>query len=461
MSPYEKPIGGDMALRALGSQCSRAFAWDSMRMAPSRGRDLSHIVGSSIRSTGAMWQQSRTLATRIEEPLPGDSFFNREREVNAVRGVLRSPPQLSVFTGPVNSGKTSLLLKNLKEEADSGRAVLHLDLRDRGFRTVEGFVPAMEKEFTSWRDRLLSVAKGMKVDLEGYGIKADIALGSNQPRAIDRLDTLFDKMGEQLPPGNIWKGRKTPILFIDEANKLKTLLDDPDGHGALISFFEWMVKNTKQISRFHIVLASSDSFFHLWLNRYIGKPFFQSYVIGDLPKDEAKRFWEERVVTGLSLPDGLNPPSFGEAYDVCGGNLFFLRNYLKEFAITHIAGMEFTPDDFQFVRNEWRRLTDALRPDELSEPNILWTREQFIELMTDLTTSGQGFLLYSTLENKWGKKVVDSLIAYNVLHLRPGRNFAFDIDPPRRGSVVTAESPAAHYAMRVLLENLDEELSAV
>jgi hypothetical protein len=448
-----------MVLRALGLQCSRACAWGSMRMPTSRGRDLSHLVGSSIRSTGAMWQQSRTLATRIEEPLPGDSFFNREREVRAVRGVLRSPPQLSVFTGPVNSGKTSLLLKNLKEEADSGRAVLHLDLRDQTFQTVEGFVPALEQEFTSWRDQFVAVAKDVNIDLEALGVKTNVSLKSSQRREIDRLNELFKKMSNQLPSGNIWRGWKTPILFIDEANELQTLLKDPDGHGALLSLFKWMVRNTKQISRFHIVLASSDSFFHLWLNKYIGKPFYQSYVIGDLPKDEAKSYWEERVVTGLSLPEGLSPPSFEEAYDVCGGNLFFLRNYLKEFAITHIARMEFTPDSFPFVINERSKLFDALKPEELEDATVHWTGEQFVELMKALTDGDKRFLMYDQLREKYGKKVVDSFIANNILHMRPGRKFAYDLDIPKEMPVVTAESPAAHYAMRALLRMLDEKSS--
>ena len=447
-----------MALRGLGNMW-RVPLWGGLQTTISPRADYTQLVGPRLRATGLLWQQERSLATRIEEPLVGDAFFNRKQEVDAVRKVLQKSPQLSIFTGPVNSGKTSLLLKNLKEESDAGRAVLHIDLRDRSFRTVEGFVPAMEKEFSSWRDRLVTVAKGMKVDLEAFGVKAGVNLGGDAPRAIDRLDKLFNEISDQLPLGNIWKGWKTPILFIDEANELKTLLEDPDGHGALLSLFKWMVKNTKQISRFHVVLASSDSFFHLWINQYIGKSFFESYVIGDLPKEEAKRYWEERVIMSRSLPSGLSPPRFEEAYDVCGGNLYFLRNYFEEFEICHSVGFPFSPDDFPFVRNEWRALTDALRPDELSDPSVLWTREQFIELMAALTSSDQGFLLYKTLENKWGKKVVDSFISHNILHLRPGRKFAFDIQTSSRGSLVTAESPAARYAMRVLLENLDEELS--
>ena len=445
-----------MALRGLGNMW-RVPLWGGLQTTISPRADYTQLVGPRLRATGLLWQQERSLATRIEEPLVGEAFFNRKQEVDAVRKVLRKSPQLSVFTGPVNSGKTSLLLKNLKEESDAGRAVLHIDLRDRSFRTVEGFVPAMEKEFSSWRDRLVSVAKGMKIDLEAFGVKAGVNLGGDAPRAIDRLDTLFKEMSEHLPQGNIWKGLKTPILFIDEANKLKTLLEDPDGHGALLSFFDWMVKNTKQISRFHVVLASSDSFFHLWINEYIGDAFFQSYVIGDLTKEEAKSYWEDRVVSQVSLSPGVTAPTFEEAYDICGGNLYFLRNYFEESKISQEAGYRFTPDHFQFVRNHRSRLHRALYPQKDALPPQLWTKEEFIDLMRALTSNGKPYLVYDDLCLQKGKQLVDSFIANNILHLRPGREFAYDLDVEQGTPIVTAESPAAHFAMRALLKKLDSD----
>ena len=442
-----------MSLRVLGTMC-RASLGQGVQSVP-RGVDLMGLVGPCLRDAGGLRHQARSLATRIEAPLEGDEFFNRAREVNAVRGVLRKSPQLSVFTGPVNSGKTSLILKNLKEESDSGRAVLHLDLRDRSFRTVEGFVPALEEEFISWRNRFFSVAKGINLDLEGYGIKAEVSMKSSDSKPIDRLDALFKKMSDQLPPGNIWRGWKTPILFIDEANKLKTLLDDPVGHGALLSFFDWMVKNTKQIRRFHIVLASSDSFFHLWISQYIGKSFFESYVIGDLPKDEAKRFWEERVVTSRSLPKGFNVPKFEEAYDACGGNLFFLRNYFEDSLVSFDAEFPFSPDGFPFVQNERRHLFRAFHRDAKNDPKVHWTRDQFIGILRALISTEQRFLIYDELVGEYGADVVDSMIAHNILHLRPTNRFAYDLDAPEETPIVSAESPAALYAMRSLLKQVD------
>lgn len=58
--------------------------------------------------------------------------------------------------------------------------------------------------------------------------------------------------------------------------------------------FKWLVLNTKELRRFHAMFASSDSFFHLWVAKYIGSTRYESYVIGDLTKDEAKLYWEEK-----------------------------------------------------------------------------------------------------------------------------------------------------------------------
>ena len=83
--------------------------------------------------------------------------------------------------------------------------------------------------------------------------------------------------------------------FIDEANELRELSNDPDGSKALRNFFKCLVLNTKERSRFHVLFCSSDSFFHLCVSKYIGSTRYETFVVGDLPKQEALCFWNHLV----------------------------------------------------------------------------------------------------------------------------------------------------------------------
>ena len=50
------------------------------------------------------------------------------------------------------------------------------------------------------------------------------------------------------------------MLIIDEANELRTLLNQPDGQDALHNLFKCMVMNTKEKRKFHMLLGSSEFF---------------------------------------------------------------------------------------------------------------------------------------------------------------------------------------------------------
>ena len=109
------------------------------------------------------------------------------------------------------------------------------------------------------------------------------------------------------------RGKQCPILFIDEANRLRALLRDKDhGQSVLESFFEWLILHTKEKEQFHVVMASSDSFFNLWVKKFIGSSRYSTYVVGHLNKGCAKEYWEMVVLKEYAdeLRDGLGPPNY-------------------------------------------------------------------------------------------------------------------------------------------------------
>jgi hypothetical protein len=401
----------------------------------------------AVQQANVIWRSLGT--TRIVAPLQGDEFFNREREITALKGIFNGAPQFSVISGPVNSGKTALIRKILADASSQDkRAVLHIDLRGASFDTVGGFQRSLESGMTNWLETCKRVAARMSLNLGSGDIKFDVSLKQDKDAtSIEKLDLLYDRLDQALPSWEVWTGRSVPILFIDEANKMSHLLNDKDGHTALLNLFDWFVLNTKQDRRFHVVLGTSDSFFHLWMAKYIGTSRFTSYVVGDLSKEEAKRFWNERVISSQTSSEGFSPPLFDDAYQVCGGNMFSLQNYFQQFALSKGT---LRPEGFSLARAERSKIVKAFYSEENRK---LWQQDQFIQIMSKLTSAQEGFLIYEDLCAELGQSVVDAFISQNLLHLRPTRDYAYDIpNAPSDKEIVTAETPAALYAMKRFLE---------
>jgi|GEM_PF-4101716 hypothetical protein len=77
--------------------------------------------------------------------------------------------------------------------------------------------------------------------------------------------------------------------------------------------------------------------------------------------------------------------------------------------------------------------------------------------MKELVNSDSGFLIYEDLCKEVGQSVVDALIDYNLLHLRPSRNFAYDLpEYDAEKAVLTAETPSSFVAMKKLLKDIEQ-----
>jgi len=86
----------------------------------------------------------------------------------------------------------------------------------------------------------------------------------NKPRKqieLEDLPTVLDAISKALPNYSRWDGKLAPVLWFDEANKLKQLNETPEGGKVLTSLLDWMVASTKQDQQFHVVLSTSDAFY--------------------------------------------------------------------------------------------------------------------------------------------------------------------------------------------------------
>lgn len=75
---------------------------------------------------------------------------------------------------------------------------------------------------------------------------------------IDFLNTLLQSIADRLTSQTMPMGKQCPVLFIDKASGLKTLLRDADcGHNVLESLFEWLILHTisKEKGELHVVIS--------------------------------------------------------------------------------------------------------------------------------------------------------------------------------------------------------------
>ncbi|NGX52451.1 MAG: hypothetical protein KR126chlam5_00749 [Candidatus Anoxychlamydiales bacterium] len=391
--------------------------------------------------------QRRDFTTQIRAPLSKEEFFDRERETHALKYILSHKPQVSIVSGPVDSGKTTLLLKILEEESNNNRAVLHIDLRASPFHSVNGLATSLEDNMRSWLDRFAEIAKqSNNLNIREYEFSLKVPVSVNDS-PLERLNSLFNTMFKQLPPLSWWPAGKSPIIFIDQASRLLEFLKDEKDREALRELIEWFVTNTYHHPHFHVVLGTSDSSLHRWIQEYIraASSRTKSYEISHLPKDEAEKFWNEKVITRKDFTrEKFSPPSFTDAYKVCGGCMYFLTKYASEYIIKE---GEMQPEDFFLIGNERRKLIN-----HYFDTNAPWSREQLIEMMKKLVNAKNGFLIYEDLLREMGPKVVNAFIESHILHLRTSPKFAYDLpEEPKGRPIITAMTPSALVVMKNIL----------
>lgn len=311
--------------------------------------------------------------------------------------------------GGPNVGKSSLLNKVL---VDGGHDVVSLELRSVGFTTPHGLHKHIQSSASSsWKDAIAPV-KGLEAEIPEY-IKLKIP-EKNDEYNVDLLIQDLDRIGESLPPFSVWRGRRKPVLFIDEANDLKNMSKNlgDEGDDAINAILKWMVKNTKQDPRLHVVMASSDSFFLEWLNsRNIGR-HADVYTVGDLFYEEAENFYQLRL-------EGLEPslrnaaPSFGDVYEVLGGRMFHIQKFVRDFSIKEGA---LTWDTFAPLRSCISRIEDAFSASEFEGRSGEWAAADLIKTMTALHTDpSKHSVLYKHLKANIGEHALNSLIRYNIV----------------------------------------------
>jgi len=230
---------------------------------------------------------SATAPTAATTPTPSvlpqlPDYFARPREEALLARQLGDPPRFTVLLGPPSAGKSAVLARVLQRWPAS---VAYIDLRQHSFADWDSWYMLLATHFSAWTSAANVVERAMPEEVTlPFGLGSIKTARRANGRSIFELSTLLNSVSDAISPraaaaaaeGQDAPSRRPwPVLVIDDAHKLSVMAqapvkpDDPNtnGHLALQTFLDWCIRNTRQNPSFHVVLASSDSFFLDWLGR--------------------------------------------------------------------------------------------------------------------------------------------------------------------------------------------------
>ncbi len=226
-------------------------------------------------------------------------FYNRERELKEMKAVLSGEPNLVYFVyGPINSGKTALLMKVFEELSDD-YVVFYINFRGLETRRYEDFVRAL---FTVKYQSVWEKIKE-KGDLFLGGVKflEEVASKLNYtiPVPKDVLKAIMGGRDEEMDcfkyleevMRRLVEKNKRPVFVLDELQMLKEV----NKNGPVLhDLFNFLVRMTKETHLCHCLCATSDCLFieDVYSNaRLEGRTEY--ILVDDLDKEEAFRVYEE------------------------------------------------------------------------------------------------------------------------------------------------------------------------
>ena len=397
----------------------------------------------------------RALAT-------GEDFFNREIEIRELRNILDTYPRFTVLLGGPSTGKSRLLTHILRDPAGH-YAPVHIDLRGIAIQDYQQLGEQLISKVPTWATpasplhKLLDTAKqaagGASVTLGGVEFKLP---NWNQPseRSLKDFTSTLNLLKMALPEWRLRTGtQRKPVLFIDEANKLGGISEHPGdvGSKALRSLLDWCVLNTKQDGRFHVVFASSDSFFMDWLAAQGITAHVRPLVIGDLDREHARAYYKHQLDMA-DVPNDVLVPTSDEVYRVCGGHMLSIREYISEAVLAAIMSrqQEFVFSGFQ---DACARLGLVVPPPH--DEGLGWSRVQILDVFSAIHRDG--WMVHEDAQKKFSRSVVKALIDADVVHYRPKRPIVVDLPgQPLNTPVLTARTPVERVAMGLIVSRQKE-----
>jgi len=200
----------------------------------------------------------------MEKVIDIPEFVDREREKRELKAVLSGRPNLVYFVyGPINSGKTALLMK-VFEELPKEYKVFYINFRARHvveftdllkvlFEVRYGEkrkkIPSIVKEFLKAGAKVVEKFKGVPVPEKVFDY---LFVDSRRVEDVFRyLENVFEEI--------VRRGYR-PVFVLDEMQVIKEVVNGA-GRPVLSELFNFMVRMTKETHLCHCLCATSDCLF--------------------------------------------------------------------------------------------------------------------------------------------------------------------------------------------------------
>ena len=195
-------------------------------------------------------------------------FVDREKEKREVKAVLSGRPNLVYFVyGPINSGKTALIIK-VFEELPEKYVAFYINFRWRQVNSIEDLIEVLfEVRYGEEKRAVKEFIKGVLKEALKTGGKA-LERFKGIPISEGLFDVLFGKAKkvenvfrylERVFEGIREEGYQ-PVLVLDEMQTVKDVIN-ATGKSVLAGLFNFLIGMTKEKHLCHCLCATSDCLF--------------------------------------------------------------------------------------------------------------------------------------------------------------------------------------------------------
>ena len=192
-------------------------------------------------------------------------FYNREKEISELKTILSNIPNALYFVyGPINSGKTSLLMKVLNELPEE-MICFYINFRGKNIDTSGAFLNLLfnidrKSSLESAKEYFNEFAKSGSEILKKYtGIPVPVKMFDLLFRAKDKGEDAFSYL-EDFFIFLYEEKKKRPVLVLDELQMIKEIAN-ASGRPLLEKIFNFMVRMTKETHACHCLAAKGEADF--------------------------------------------------------------------------------------------------------------------------------------------------------------------------------------------------------